>query len=172
MPFFHLSFPEVRIAYPESLIILSQRPSPRFHLHRLTPSTIALSACRHRGCCGAVDIRNHHLAALLELADQIPQSPDDLADNLVHLATHVQIEIRLNAEFFEHAATQILRVMLAGVAEDDAMSALAQFPVERNLLDDVVFRRDEDQVHRTTRVCAHILEESRSVVADLLHGKW
>jgi len=104
-------------------------------------------ACSHGSGGIAMHIGNHNLSTSFELGDEVTKSPNDLAYNLVHLSTHVQIEIRLNAKLFEHPSTQVLIVVLSGMPEDNESISLFELLIERNLLDDIGFRGDQDQVH-------------------------
>ncbi len=142
-------------------IVRCQRPYPRLHVDRCEAVAETRIARGHRGRGVAMHVRDDDLVALFEFAHHVAEPPDDLADDLVHRAADIEIEIRLDAELLEHPATEVLVVVLACVAEHGAVPALLELLVERHLLDDIGLGRDEDQVHVPVRVRRALAQKRR-----------
>ena len=127
-------------------------------------------ARRHRRRRIAMNIRDDSFPSRFQLADDVAQSPDDLTDNFVQSSTYIEIEIGLDAEFLQHPAAQILIIVLAGVTEHNKVSPLLQFFVQRNLLDDVWLRGNEDEVDVPLIMLGTFIIKILFAVADFLHA--
>ncbi len=158
-PLLHLG-PRVDALPLEILVDRRKRADPRLHVHGREPMTETGVAGRHRRGRVAVYVRNDDLLFLFYLLHHPPETADDLAHDLVHGSAHVQVEIGLHAEFLQHAATQVLVVVLPGVAEDGQVPALLQFLIERHLLDDVGLRGDQDQMNVLVFMTSQVVEKS------------
>lgn len=134
--------------------------------------TVSGVARRHRRRRISVYVGNDGLAPGLELTDEPAEPTDDLTDDLVHAATHIEIDVRLHTKFLQHPATEILVIVLTGVDEECAVTTLLEFLKERHLLDDIRLGRDHDQMESVCLQTGNVIEEPRIGEGDLFHKRW
>lgn len=87
----------------------------------------------------------------------------------MHRTADIEIEIRLHTEFFEHASAQVFIVVLTGVTEDHLVPPFFEFFKQRNLLNDIRLRSDENQMDMTVWPSGNFVEEPSAGKRDLIH---
>ena len=168
----HAPFLAVKVSRQIELrVIRRQRADARLYVDGRETIAVRGVAAGHGRRRVAVDVQDHRFPFRLQLGEDEAQPADDLAHHVVHRSADVQVEIRLDAKLFQHAAAQVLVVMLAGVSEQHRMTPFLQLLVERNLLDDVGLRGDQDQMNIGLRHCRDAFEEVCLCVADTLHDE-
>ena len=131
---------------------------------------VACVTRRHRGCRIAMHIGNHDLVTFFKLRDDKAEPRDNLRDDFVRLPADIEVEIRLDAELLQHAAGEVLVEVLSCMTEYHKVPAIFQFPIQRNLLDDIGLGRDQNQMHMRAIRCLDLIVKAFGAVGDLLHG--